>query len=85
MMKRIEFILNLDDPVDAELYKLLTPQLRHHRAAATIRQALTAFLLDRGTSAVSRSAPGLQDVVERSTDDDSAARVIQQSAEMFGF
>ncbi len=43
MHKRIEFILNLDDPHEAAIYRALRPSLKYRRAGAVIRQALSHF------------------------------------------
>ena len=48
-IRRIPFVLNLDDPVDAAIFEALDPMLPRHRASAFIRSAL-AYLL--GVSSV---------------------------------
>lgn len=45
MIKRIEFVLYLDDPKDAELYRALRPLMVYRRAGHVIRQALVEALL----------------------------------------
>lgn len=42
MIKRIEFTLNLDDPLDVALYEALTGLLKRRQAGALIRQAPAA-------------------------------------------
>jgi hypothetical protein len=53
MMKRVEFLLNLEDPGDAAIYRALRPLLRYRRAGALIRQALQAYLVAPAEHAVS--------------------------------
>lgn len=47
MIKRIEFTLNLSDPREAQIYRALSPSLRHRRAGAVIRQALDTYLMPK--------------------------------------
>jgi hypothetical protein len=88
MLKRIEFTLNLDDPTDAALYEALAGPLRHRRAGALIRQALAAFLFDerkpRRTAPVQQPEGSLSDDGQQA-DETVAARILEQSAALFGF
>jgi len=45
MIKRVEFVLYLDDPEDEAIYRALCPSLRYRRAGAVIRQVLTRHLV----------------------------------------
>jgi hypothetical protein len=91
MLKRIEFTLNLDDPTDAVLYEALAGPLRHRRAGALVRQALAAFLLDepkpRRTASVhlDEQPSDNRQEAEGAAADAVAARILEQSAAMFGF
>jgi len=42
--KRIPFILNLDDPIDAAIWEQLEPLIQRHRASDFIRGALAQVL-----------------------------------------
>jgi hypothetical protein len=88
MLKRIEFTLNLDDATDAALYEALASPLRHRRAGTLIRQALAAFLLDepkpRRTVPMHQPAASPADDGQEA-DETVAARILEQSAAMFGF
>ena len=42
--KRIPFVLNIDDPVDAAIWEALQPMLTRHRASAFIRGAVAHAL-----------------------------------------
>jgi hypothetical protein len=87
MLKRIEFTLNLDDPTDVALYEALAGLLCHRRAGALIRQALAAFLLDerkpRRITPAEPDEPPSDD--GQPADDAVAARILEQSAALFGF
>jgi hypothetical protein len=93
MIRRIEFILNLEDPLDAEIYHALAGLLRHRRAGSVIRQALQAFLIEGSPTAkdqhknalllpTSAGEIGFPDAHVESV---SAAQIIDQTASMFGF
>ncbi len=86
-MKRIKFTLNLDDPTDAALYEALAGSLRHRRAGAVIRQALSAFLLDerRVSRRMSASPATTPPNHGNKADAATAARILEQSADLFGF
>jgi len=42
--RRIPFVLNLDDPLDAAIWEALQPMLSRHRASAFIRSAVAQTL-----------------------------------------
>ena len=42
--RRIPFVLNLDDPLDAAIWQALEPMLNRHRASAFIRSAVAQTL-----------------------------------------
>jgi hypothetical protein len=42
--RRIPFVLNIDDPVDAAIWEALQPMLSRHRASAFIRGAVAHAL-----------------------------------------
>lgn len=90
MMKRVEFVLNLDDPHEAAIYRALLPSLRRRRAGSVIRQALEAFLLGGerrvpltrgGGSMVEAPLPKSNERLDEHLTD----RIVEQSANMFGF
>lgn len=56
-MKRVEFVLYLDDPEDEAIYRALKPSLRYRRAGAIIRQALTQHLVEPKVSPIQPSQP----------------------------
>jgi hypothetical protein len=85
MMKRIEFTLNLADPHEAALYRALQIPLQHRRAGAVIRQALDAYLLGNTSRPVQRSIPAPSLGAAPALDESRTERIIEQSAEMFGF
>jgi len=59
--KRIPFVLNLDDPVDAAIWQALEPMLTRHRASQFIRGAVAHALGVGGmlTPAVTPTMPAL--------------------------
>jgi hypothetical protein len=91
MNRRIEFTLNLDDPQERAIFEALTSALRHRRAGELIRQALNAYLMEGGRSCKPAQAqrfpvseiPQSGDVEQ--TDSEATARILDQSASMFGF
>lgn len=55
-MRRIPFVLNLDDPVDAAIWDVLKPMLDRRRASQFIRGAVAQML---GIDGFSPSVPAL--------------------------
>ena len=90
MNRRVEFSLNLDNPPEAALYEALTELLRHRRAGEVIRQALTAYLFAESHQQPERrparsAMPVQQGASIGAVDEQVTDRIINQSAEMFGF
>jgi len=94
MNRRVEFSLNMDNPQEAALYDALASLLRHRRAGEVIRQALSAYLftdthpismrLDSSTPKQAKRPSDLQSD-SKPTDFKTTSRIVEQSAEMFGF
>ena len=90
MNRRVEFSLNLDNPPEAALYDALTELLRHRRAGEVIRQALIAYLFAEsrpqpGKRPARSTMPIQQGTFTGAVDEQITDRIINQSAEMFGF
>jgi hypothetical protein len=86
MIRRIEFTLDMDDPLDAAIYKALSGDSKRRRAASTIRQALAAYLLGGSKSSPVRPPlPVEAPQPETAISDDAAERLMDQTASMFGF
>ena len=90
MNRRVEFTLNLDDPIEQAIYEALTVAMRHRRAGEVIRQALRAYLFNtvptNGVSPPMRpQAFSSASSQEPGTDPQTTSNIIDQSAAMFGF
>jgi hypothetical protein len=93
MNRRIEFTLNLDNPVENAIYEALAVALRRRRAGELIRQALTAYLFDSAPTPARPHAklkPVTRQLVEAKPnegqiDAPTTEQIIDRSAAMFGF
>ena len=90
MNRRVEFTLNLDDPVERAIYETLSAALRHRRAGELIRQALVAFVLsDRRPAPMTMMVNQPSAMPNKSStqhlDAAATAQIIDRSANMFGF
>lgn len=57
--RRIPFVLNLDDPLDAAIWQVLEPMLVRHRASGFIRTAVAQTLGIGTTPVFAPSSPPL--------------------------
>ncbi len=94
MNRRVEFSLNMDNPQEAALYDALADLLRHRRAGEVIRQALVSYLFrdthpapGRTISSMPRpdKRTGKSPNISSPAEPEATSRIVEQSAEMFGF
>ncbi|MHB8629272.1 MAG: hypothetical protein ACYDBJ_24730 [Aggregatilineales bacterium] len=93
MNRRVEFTLNLDDPLENAIYEALAVALHRRRAGELIRQALTAFLFNNDAPATGGNCRSMPPTTPKTQskptgaeiDAHSTEQILDQSAAMFGF